>query len=269
MADKKICQGQIDGLMFCTEAANLSKLYRLNCRLNVGCSNTMLHLRTKGLYATLKLALSKVLRFMKLPLIQKQALLYNVPQSCDKEVLNLKPGELVVVHIDWAITQDGTGPLAVQQVERLGFKNVFNPERVILFIDHAAPSPRKELSDAHILLRSFASLLGSVQAMLCLWGQVTCTNVYYGSYGGSGSSLHTPVCCPYSLRSGCTTHGNTYNKIIHTCHGGFLIHLYPQAYYLAPISFHRPIAISESLRSLRSLASVLVQDEGLLRVCAQ
>lgn len=91
-----------------------------------------------------------------------------IAQHCGKSV---EPGELVVVPIDWAITQDGTGPLAVQQVERLGFKKVFNPKRVILFIDHSAPSPRKELSDAHQLLRSFARKTG---AMLSDVGEGVC-----------------------------------------------------------------------------------------------
>jgi 3-isopropylmalate/(R)-2-methylmalate dehydratase large subunit len=91
-----------------------------------------------------------------------------ISRHCGKSA---EPGELVVVPIDWAITQDGTGPLAVQQVERLGFEKVFNPKRVILFIDHAAPSPRKELSDAHRLLRSFA---GKTGAMLSDVGKGVC-----------------------------------------------------------------------------------------------
>jgi len=81
-----------------------------------------------------------------------------IGEHCGRHV---EPGELVVVPIDWAMTQDGTGPLAVQQVERLGFDRVFDPKRVILFIDHAAPSPRKELSDAQQQLRAFAAKTGA------------------------------------------------------------------------------------------------------------
>jgi 3-isopropylmalate/(R)-2-methylmalate dehydratase large subunit len=81
-----------------------------------------------------------------------------IARHCGKTV---KPGDLVIVPIDWAITQDGTGPLAVQQIERLGLEGVFDPERVVLFIDHSAPSPRKELSDAHKLLRAFAKKTGA------------------------------------------------------------------------------------------------------------
>ncbi|MGA1795036.1 MAG: 3-isopropylmalate dehydratase large subunit [bacterium] len=81
-----------------------------------------------------------------------------ISEHCGRHV---EPGELAVVPIDWAMTQDGTGPLAVQQVERLGFDRVFDPQRVILFIDHSAPSPRKELSDAHRQLRAFAAKTGA------------------------------------------------------------------------------------------------------------
>ena len=65
-------------------------------------------------------------------------------------------GELVIASIDIAAVQDGTGPLAVDQIEKLGFQSVKNPANSVLFIDHAAPSPRKELSNAHIKLRRFA-----------------------------------------------------------------------------------------------------------------
>ena len=38
----------------------------------------------------------------------------------------------------------------------------FNPERTILFIDHASPSPRKELSNTHTVLRKFSKEYGAV-----------------------------------------------------------------------------------------------------------
>lgn len=70
-------------------------------------------------------------------------------------------GELVVANIDVCATQDGTGPLAIKEFKKLG-KPLKNPERTILFIDHAAPSPRKELSNAHNIIREFASEYGAV-----------------------------------------------------------------------------------------------------------
>ncbi len=74
---------------------------------------------------------------------------------------DLKPGELVVVPVDVALVQDGTGPLTVEEFDKIGFKEVKVP-KAILFIDHAAPSPRKELSNAHNILRNFAKRTSAV-----------------------------------------------------------------------------------------------------------
>ena len=51
--------------------------------------------------------------------------------------------------------------LAIKEFKKLG-KKLFNPKRTILFIDHAAPSPRKELSNAHNIIREFAQEYGAV-----------------------------------------------------------------------------------------------------------
>ena len=71
-------------------------------------------------------------------------------------------GELVISRVDVAAVQDGTGPLTVQEFKKLGKSKLHNPERAILFIDHAAPSPRKELSNTHMVLREFAKEYGAV-----------------------------------------------------------------------------------------------------------
>ncbi|HPD60793.1 MAG TPA: 3-isopropylmalate dehydratase large subunit, partial [Thermodesulfobacteriota bacterium] len=58
----------------------------------------------------------------------------------------VKPGEIVVVNVDLCLIQDGTGPLTVRQLIKLGNVHVVNPKRTVIFLDHAAPSPRRELS---------------------------------------------------------------------------------------------------------------------------
>lgn len=75
---------------------------------------------------------------------------------------DLRAGEFAVVRVDLAYVQDGTGPLAVRQLEKLGFKTVFSPQRTIAFLDHASPSPRQELSNDHRLLREFCQKTGAV-----------------------------------------------------------------------------------------------------------
>ena len=75
---------------------------------------------------------------------------------------NVHAGELVISKVDVAAVQDGTGPLTVQEFKKLGVNKLKNPERSILFIDHAAPSPRKELSNTHLVLREFSKEYGAV-----------------------------------------------------------------------------------------------------------
>lgn len=82
-----------------------------------------------------------------------------ISEHAGKEV---HAGELVISKVDVAAVQDGTGPLTVQEFKKLGVPSLKNPDRSILFIDHAAPSPRKELSNTHIVLRDFAKEYGAV-----------------------------------------------------------------------------------------------------------
>ena len=72
----------------------------------------------------------------------------------------VRAGEMVVVPTDLVYAQDGTGPLAARKIEEMGFEKVFNPKKTIFFLDHAAPSPRFELSNDHNFLREFAERTG-------------------------------------------------------------------------------------------------------------
>ena len=75
---------------------------------------------------------------------------------------SVKAGELVIANVDVCAVQDGTGPLTVQEFKKLGKEKLNNPERTILFIDHASPSPKKELSNMHTTLRDFSREYGAV-----------------------------------------------------------------------------------------------------------
>lgn len=77
---------------------------------------------------------------------------------------DVKAGELCIAKVDVAAVQDGTGPLTVQEFRKIGKKELAHPDRTILFIDHAAPSPRKELSNTHMILREFAKETGAVMS---------------------------------------------------------------------------------------------------------
>jgi len=72
-------------------------------------------------------------------------------------------GEIVVSKVDVTMAHDASGPLVVAQLRKAGMERSANPERTVLFLDHASPSPRLELSNAHIMLRQFAAKTGSKQ----------------------------------------------------------------------------------------------------------
>lgn len=80
-------------------------------------------------------------------------------EHAGKEV---KAGELIISKVDVSAVQDGTGPLTVAEFKKLGKNKLNDPARTILFIDHASPSPRKELSNTHLVLREFAKEYGAV-----------------------------------------------------------------------------------------------------------
>jgi len=81
-----------------------------------------------------------------------------ISEHTDREV---SAGEFVVSRVDVAMVQDGTGPLSVQELQKLGMERVFDKKNTILFLDHASPSPRKELSNAHQMLRKFSKKTGA------------------------------------------------------------------------------------------------------------
>lgn len=82
-----------------------------------------------------------------------------IGEHAGKEV---SAGDFVVAAVDSYLLQDGTGPLSVQELRKLGMEKLANPKQTILFIDHASPSPRSELSNNHVLLRNFARKTGAV-----------------------------------------------------------------------------------------------------------
>jgi 3-isopropylmalate/(R)-2-methylmalate dehydratase large subunit len=72
----------------------------------------------------------------------------------------VRPGQIVVAAVDLAIAQDGTGPLAIQQIRELGVGKLGVP-RAVFFIDHAAPAPRAELAGAQATIREFCEECGA------------------------------------------------------------------------------------------------------------
>lgn len=74
----------------------------------------------------------------------------------------VKAGEIIVSDVDWVLMQDGTGPLAIKQLEKMDMVKAAHPDHVVLFLDHASPSPKKELSNDHNSMRLFAQKAGAL-----------------------------------------------------------------------------------------------------------
>lgn len=73
-----------------------------------------------------------------------------------------RAGSIVITPVDLVFATDSTGPLTIRQFNESSIKTIHNKERTVLFIDHSAPSPAKELSNDHIFMRKFAEEKGIV-----------------------------------------------------------------------------------------------------------
>lgn len=72
----------------------------------------------------------------------------------------VRAGDIVVVEVDLAFVQDTTGPLTARLFRESGFQRTAKPNSSVVFLDHAAPSPARQLSDDHVFLREFAKDAG-------------------------------------------------------------------------------------------------------------
>jgi 3-isopropylmalate/(R)-2-methylmalate dehydratase large subunit len=95
-------------------------------------------------------------------------------------------GEIALVGVDVCLTQDGTGPLAIRQLQKAHLEKAANPKRTVLFLDHAAPSPRRELANDHVTIRKFTQKTG---ACLSDVGEGVCHQIIAESYLNPGDIL--------------------------------------------------------------------------------
>ena len=97
-----------------------------------------------------------------------------------------RAGNIVIARLDLVFVQDSTGPLTLRQLAETSLNTIHNPERTILFIDHAVPSPARELANDHISLRSFAEEKGIV---LSDTGQGVCHQIVAESWANPGDII--------------------------------------------------------------------------------
>ncbi len=109
-----------------------------------------------------------------------------------EKILSIKSGSdaraggIVVTPVDLAFIQDTTGPLTVRQFKEMKSAKLACPAKTLLFLDHAAPSPVKELSNDHIFLRSFAR---EQSAVLSEIGDGVCHQIVAESWARPGDVI--------------------------------------------------------------------------------
>ena len=69
-------------------------------------------------------------------------------------------GDIVIADIDYAMSQDGTTPLAIRAFKDMGSTKVWDPKKIAFVIDHSSPSPIQGVSNLHKMMREFAKEQG-------------------------------------------------------------------------------------------------------------
>ena len=79
-------------------------------------------------------------------------------QKAGREV---SAGEIVVTEVDYVFAHDASGPLTLDQLKTLNISKPAHPDRTILILDHAVPSPNSTISNNQARLRKWAKETGS------------------------------------------------------------------------------------------------------------
>src|SRR2546423_6689170 len=56
------------------------------------------------------------------------------------DVDEVAPGDVVMLRCDLVLTNDISGPMAIQTLERMGVERVFDPAKVVVVPDHFVPA---------------------------------------------------------------------------------------------------------------------------------
>ncbi|MEZ0344188.1 MAG: 3-isopropylmalate dehydratase large subunit [Caldimicrobium sp.] len=72
----------------------------------------------------------------------------------------VEPGELVEVPVDLTLANDITGPLAIKVFESTCINKVFNPEKIVLVMDHFTPNKDIKSAEQVRICREFAKKYG-------------------------------------------------------------------------------------------------------------
>jgi 3-isopropylmalate/(R)-2-methylmalate dehydratase large subunit len=68
----------------------------------------------------------------------------------------VQPGEIVDANVDMVMVHDLTGPLAVEAFKKIGVKNVWDKQKVVVILDHQVPAESVKAAELHKTMRKFA-----------------------------------------------------------------------------------------------------------------
>jgi 3-isopropylmalate/(R)-2-methylmalate dehydratase large subunit len=97
-----------------------------------------------------------------------------------------RANDIVIASVDLAFVQDTTGPLTLRLFREAGFARLADPARTVLFMDHAVPSPVRQLSTDHIFIRSFGRDSGCVVSEV---GEGVCHQLVAERYARPGDVI--------------------------------------------------------------------------------
>jgi 3-isopropylmalate/(R)-2-methylmalate dehydratase large subunit len=69
---------------------------------------------------------------------------------------SVSPGEFINVKVDLVMAHDLTAGIAIQEFKKTGYETVFDPEKVVLVMDHYVPNKDVLCAEQNIGLRKFA-----------------------------------------------------------------------------------------------------------------
>ncbi len=71
-------------------------------------------------------------------------------------------GQDIRCRVDLVVGHDVTGPMAIQQFEQIGVERLFDPQKVIMVIDHIYPAATAQARKMHWILRDFSRKYGCI-----------------------------------------------------------------------------------------------------------
>lgn len=89
-----------------------------------------------------------------------------MPQTSVEKIMSrhskewVAQGDYTYVDVDFIMLHDGSAAFTEQIFRKMSGRQVFDPQKVALFFDHSAPSPRAEVSEMQKTARAFAAEQG-------------------------------------------------------------------------------------------------------------